>query len=183
MAAQAHFKVGMKEIYLPNFTLVLKRTPSQPPTSASFLVPLWFSKLDLRDYLHHVYALPIGPHIRSYVQQSRIRQGQTKDPARPQSKRWHRPRSTKRMTVELARPFVWPPEPEDYKPWNREENRLSREEQEEMQERAGMTADAMAVPEERRVKLREQARALLEGKQKWRPGGGRIVEGLGMYQR
>ncbi|KAK3638636.1 mitochondrial 54S ribosomal protein YmL41 [Elasticomyces elasticus] len=183
MAAAAPFKVGMKEIYLPNFTVCLKHTPSQPPTSASFLVPLWFSKLDLRDYLHNVYSLAIGPTIRSYVQQSRIRQGQVKDPARPQYKRWHRPRATKRMTVELERPFVWPAEPEDFKPWNKEENKMADQEQSAMQERLGGTKDALTIPTERRVKMREQAKALLEGRERWRPGGGRGVEGIGMFSR
>ncbi|KAK0344032.1 mitochondrial 54S ribosomal protein YmL41 [Friedmanniomyces endolithicus] len=183
MATGALFKVGQKELYLPNFEIIFKRTPSQPPTSATFLVPLWFSKLDLRDYLYHAYSLTIGASIRSYVQQSRIRQGQTPDPVRPQYKRWHRPRATKRMTVELDRPFVWPEEPESYTPWNKEETKMANEDQMEYQRRQGGDRDALAVPDERRVKMREQARALLEGKQTWRPGGGRMAEGIGMYGR
>ncbi|KAK3073607.1 mitochondrial 54S ribosomal protein YmL41 [Teratosphaeriaceae sp. CCFEE 6253] len=182
-ATQASFKVGLKEIYLPNFAVVLKRTPSQPATSATFLVPLWFSKLDLRDYLHHAYALRIGASIRSYVQQARIRQGQVREPARPQYKRWHRPRATKRMTVELERPFVWPAEPEDFKAWNKAENWAAGEEQEAYQERMGSTSDALAVSQERRVRMREQAKALLEGRERWRSGGSASMDGVGMYGR
>ncbi|KAK3677946.1 mitochondrial 54S ribosomal protein YmL41 [Recurvomyces mirabilis] len=171
MAATAPFRVGMKEIYLPNFNIVLTRTPSQPPTSATFLTPLWFSKLDLRDYLYHAYDIRIGPSIRSYVQQSAIRQGQVKDPARPQYKRWHRPRATKRITVELERPFVWPKMPEDLGEWKPVENKMAGVEQQGMQERMGGASDAFAVEEGRRRGMREQARALLEGREKWRPGG------------
>ncbi|KAK0253878.1 mitochondrial 54S ribosomal protein YmL41 [Friedmanniomyces endolithicus] len=183
MATGPLFRVGKKELYLPNFTIIFKHTPSQPATSATFLVPLWFNKFDLRDYLYHAYNLTIGSSIRSYVQQSRIRQGANQGSARPQYKRWHRPRATKRMMVELDRPFVWPAEPEDYKPWNKEEMKIANEDQAEYQKRAGGDKDTLDVPQERRVKMREQARALLEGKQQWRPGGGRLAEGVGMYDR
>jgi len=87
------------------------------------------------------------------------------------------------MTVELDRPFVWPEEPESYTPWNKEETKMANEDQMEYQRRQGGDRDALAVPDERRVKMREQARALLEGKQTWRPGGGRMAEGVGMYGR
>ncbi|KAK5112612.1 hypothetical protein LTR62_003927 [Meristemomyces frigidus] len=172
MAAPAPFRLGLKEIYLPNFTLTLKRTPSQPATSATFLVPLWFSKLDLRDYLHNAYQLRISPAIRSYISQSKIRQGQTNNPSRPQYKRWHRPRATKRMTVEMEQPFVWPEAPKGnaLKDWNPAESKMGTMEQEEMQERMGGASDARAVGETRRKAMREQAKALLEGRQRWRPG-------------
>ena len=107
------------------------------------------------------------------MQQSRIRQGKNPAYARPAYKRWHRPRSTKRMTVELERPFAWPEEPEDLSAWNRREVGLQQEEQEGFQERQGPTSDQMGVPEERSRSMREQARALLEGRVKWRPAGNR----------
>ena len=72
------------------------------------------------------------------------------------------------MTVELARPFVWPEEPEDnYKEWNRKELAESDKEQEAFQENLGSQKDTI-VNEERRVRMREQAKALLEGRAKWK---------------
>ena len=74
------------------------------------------------------------------------------------------------MTVELERPFVWPEVPEDLAEWNPVENKMASEEQQGMQERMGGASDAMAVTEERRRGMREQAKALLEGRERWRPG-------------
>ena len=48
----------------PTFTLTLLHTPLQAPNLASFLVPLWFNKLDMKDYLWHVYGIGVG-HVRS----------------------------------------------------------------------------------------------------------------------
>merc|ERR1712137_508966 len=97
MAAQtaaAPFRVGLKEVYLPNFHVALHRTPRQPANFASFTVPLWFSKLDLRDYLFHAYNVRIHG-VRSYVKLQRITHGKpfTIDGdsyPRPQNRRWHR---------------------------------------------------------------------------------------------
>ena len=82
--------------------------------------------------------------------------------------RWHRPRSKKYMTVELERPFVWPEEPEDMSPWNQEQMEASQKMQEERSERDGTRKD-LFVNEDRRKSMREQAKALLEGKVKWKP--------------
>lgn len=71
------------------------------------------------------------------------------------------------MTVELQRPFVWPEEPEDYQEWNRKEVEGSSEEQEKAQEKERPSGATMA-PEERMESMREQAKALLEGKAKWK---------------
>ena len=87
---------------------------------------------------------------------------------RTQPNRWHRPRAHKFMTVELERPFVWPDEPEDYSEWNQSEVEESEREGKKIQEQKGPTGDAL-VNEDRRKAMREQAKALLEGKQKWKP--------------
>lgn len=72
------------------------------------------------------------------------------------------------MTVELARPFVWPEEPEDgHKEWNLKELAESDKEQEAFQEKLGSQKDTV-VNEERRRRMREQAKALLEGKATWK---------------
>lgn len=72
------------------------------------------------------------------------------------------------MTVELERPFVWPEEPEDYSAWNKEEVEMHEKEQKTMGEAQSPMADTF-VNEDRRKSMREQAQALLEGKQKWKP--------------
>lgn len=96
----------------PNFTLTLLRTPEQPPTFASFIVPLNINKLDLRDYLFHAYGVRVRG-VRSYIQQQKIRQDKP-GAIRIAPRKWYRPRSIKKMLVEMEKPFVWPEEPENY---------------------------------------------------------------------
>lgn len=87
---------------------------------------------------------------------------------RPVRNRWHRPPAHKFMTVELERPFVWPEEPEDYSAWNQSEVEESEKESKKYQEQMGATADTL-INDDRRKAMREQARELLEGKEKWKP--------------
>lgn len=149
----------------PNVGITLLRTENLGAQYARFQVPLHFSKLDLRDYLWHVYNVGINS-VRSYVKQSRVVAGKPKYPL-PTVRRWHRPKATKFMTVELQRPFVWPEEPEDYQEWNQKEVEGSSEEQEKANEEQMPSAGTKA-PEERMESMREQAKALLEGKAKWK---------------
>ena len=72
------------------------------------------------------------------------------------------------MTVELERPFVWPEEPEDYSQWNQSEVEESERESKKFSEQRGPSADAL-VNEDRRKAMKEQAKALLEGKESWKP--------------
>jgi hypothetical protein len=125
----AHFKKGYKQIFLygnnaylfssvansiysPKFTVSLVKSPSLTPIFAKFRVPLWFSKLDLRDFLFHCYNVRAF-NIRSNVVQRPIEQyenykGRTR-------KRWHRKQALKFMIIEMDKPFIWP-EPE--KDWD-----------------------------------------------------------------
>lgn len=63
----------------------------------------------MRDYLKRAYGVRVVS-VRSYVQQQPItrisRDGRSFGA-------WRRPKSEKRMTVELKEPFVWPKEPKD----------------------------------------------------------------------
>jgi hypothetical protein len=93
----------------PNFTLTLLRTPTHPPTFASFIVPLNLNKLDLRDYLYNAYGISVRG-VRSYIQMQKLRQDKP-SAKRPHPRRWFRPRSIKKMMVEMDKPFVWPEEP------------------------------------------------------------------------
>ncbi|KAG6995624.1 lon protease, peroxisomal [Physcia stellaris] len=105
----------------PDFVITLLRTPLAPPTWASFHTPLWFSKLDIKDYLYHCYGLKVLS-VRSYVIQRKVRMDK-EGKKRPVQNRWFRPQSLKKMTVELAQtgegqgPFVWPEDPEDKSPY------------------------------------------------------------------
>jgi large subunit ribosomal protein L23 len=98
----------------PKFTVALIRTPSISPYHARFLVPLDFSKYDLRDYLYHAYTVKCF-NIRSYVKQMPVRD------TREQPRHWFRPESKKYMTVEMEQPFVWPAVPESLEPWGQKE--------------------------------------------------------------
>lgn len=91
---------------------------------ASFLVPLNLNKLDLKDYLYHVYNVPVIS-VRSFIQQQRVRQDKP-DAKLPKARRWYRARSVKKMTVEMGTAdlgtgktggaFVWPEEEKDLEP-------------------------------------------------------------------
>ena len=78
------------------------------------------------------------------------------------------------MTVELERPFVWPERPEDYTEWNKEEVEMGERDQDEYGMQLSPTADTL-VNKDRRKSLREQAQALLDGKEKWKPATSRSL--------
>ena len=75
------------------------------------------NKLDLKDYLWHVYGVPVLA-VRSFIVQQRV--SMDKPGARnPKPRKWFRARAIKRMMVEMADgegggPFVWPDEPESF---------------------------------------------------------------------
>ena len=79
------------------------------------------------------------------------------------------------MTVELSRPFVWPAEPEDYKEWNKEEAQASEKDSEVFSESMGPIADT-SIGKDRREAMRDQAKALLEGKARWKPAFKPVVQ-------
>jgi large subunit ribosomal protein L23 len=85
------------------------RNNKLPPTFASFIVPLNLNKLDLRDYLWHAYGVPVIG-VRSYIQIQKLRQDKP-GAIRVSPRKWFRPRSIKKMTVEMELPFVWPEVP------------------------------------------------------------------------
>ncbi|KAI9794457.1 MAG: hypothetical protein M1816_005527 [Peltula sp. TS41687] len=156
---------GRKAIYLPNFTLTFLRTPFQPPQFASFVVPLTFNKFDLKDYLYHAYGVRVL-HVRSYVQQQRVRQDRP-GAQRPAPRRWYRPRSIKKMMVEMDKGFVWPEEPVDFAAWDKKSFDAVHEAQEE--ERDYLRPDGKFLPDRERESIAEQARRLLRGQERWKP--------------
>lgn len=70
------------------------------------------NKLDLRDYLFHAYNIRVHS-VRSFIQLQKIRQDKP-NALRAKPRRWFRPRSIKKMMVEMERPFVWHEAPENF---------------------------------------------------------------------
>lgn len=129
------------------------RTPGLSPYHARFLVPLDFSKYDLRDYLYHAYNVKCF-NIRSYVKQMPIRD------TTQQPRHWFRPDSKKYMTVEMEQPFVWPALPEDTKPWGLGQVKSEID--------SAAEANGIVTVEQKRQKaksLREQVKALMMKKE------------------
>ncbi|KAI5197910.1 hypothetical protein E4T39_07036 [Aureobasidium subglaciale] len=177
-AMKAPFRVGAKEVYLPNFTVTLIRTPRMSASFAKFIVPLNMNKLDLRDYLFHAYNVRVVS-VRSYIDQQKVTQGRPNAP-KQQIKRWFRPRAIKKMTVELESPFVWPALPaqeELNENWSTDTYKEAQKDNDRYAERRGRLADAWVDRDERKS-MKEQAKALLERKEQWKP-----AEQLGFAQR
>ncbi|KAG9241790.1 hypothetical protein BJ878DRAFT_208795 [Calycina marina] len=165
-------KLGRKQIFLPNFTLTLLRTPALPPTFATFIVPLNLNKLDIRDYLWNVYDVRVNS-VRSYIQLQKMRQDKA-GAKRPAQRRWHRPRSIKRMTVEMERPFVWPEEPRDYEKWDKETHDAAEADRDQGEE--GLRPDARRKASKERESMAEQAKQLLRQTEdaEWENVGGLV---------
>ncbi|KAH9908759.1 hypothetical protein F4778DRAFT_718597 [Xylariomycetidae sp. FL2044] len=163
------FRTGTKQVFLPRHTVTFLRPDEhQPPRFATFRVPLTFNKLDLRDYLLHVYNVPVLK-VRSQLRQQMPRRSDVHH-------RIYRPPPVKTMTVELTEPFVWPERPEDKTPWNpvhvskRFESQKQMEERQKRQQETGeipLRPDQPAEPE--RLHMKRQARELLK-RGKWENG-------------
>lgn len=153
----------------PNFTVTFIRTPRMPASFAKFIVPLNMNKLDLRDYLYHAYNVRVVS-VRSYIEQQKVTQGKPNAP-KMQIKRWFRPRAIKKMTVELESPFVWPSTPTKEQlneQWSKDTHEQARKDNDRYAEMRGRLADA-AVDRGERISMREQAKALLERREQWKP--------------
>ncbi|CAF9903520.1 MAG: hypothetical protein GOMPHAMPRED_000337 [Gomphillus americanus] len=136
---------------------------------ACFQVPLNINKLDMKDYLWNCYGVP-ALSVRSYIQQQKVRAGKANDII-PQ-RRWARPKSTKRMIVELGEgqhggPFVWPDPIENLEPWDKASYDELRTEQEEQSSVAQRRWERR--PMKNKDILAKQAQELLSGSKKWQP--------------
>lgn len=138
------------------------------PQFATFKVPLHFNKLDMRDYLLNAYSVAsLG--VRSAVMRKPIHRN-------PLTRRVQRPPAIKYMTVELAKPFVWPKEPtkEERKQWHdvQTEKRVELQGQqdkamENYQKYGKLVNDAEVKKTANRTLLAKQAKDLLSGTAKW----------------
>ncbi|KAJ5690290.1 54S ribosomal protein [Penicillium macrosclerotiorum] len=155
-----------KQVFLPEFVISLVRTPFLTPRYAQFRVPLNFNKLDMRDYLENLYGVGVVS-VRSYIEQQPItriaRDGRSLGP-------WRRPQAQKRMTVELREPFIFPEEPTDLSPWEKESWDTSEKWQRKMQKQNQQAAHAAQEPNtDLRKAFKEQAKQLKENSAEWRP--------------
>lgn len=101
---EAHFRVGGKQLYFPKARIILLRPNAKhTPYQAKFIVPKSFNKLDLRDYLFHVYGLR-AMNITTQLLHSKYTR------VNLASSRYRGPQ-IKKMTIDMAEPFIWPDEP------------------------------------------------------------------------
>lgn len=108
----AHFKVGGTKLYFPKARVILLRPNAKhTPYQAKFIVPKSFNKLDLRDYLFHVYGLR-AMNITTQLLHGKYTRANASLPR-------YRTPQIKKMTIDMAEPFVWPEEPaSDHPMWD-----------------------------------------------------------------
>jgi len=140
------------------------------------VVPLRFNKLDLRDYLYHLYGVEVRK-VRSWLLQKPPHREFEETIDNPRATgRWSRPPPEKRMTVELLRPFVFPAPPEDRSPWDGlMHDRMKKEMQEHLDMRRGARQNKFPLPDEvplrtERVTLAKEAKKLMLGEKRWSNG-------------
>lgn len=99
-----HFRVGEKQVYFPKARVCLLRPNAKhTPYQAKFLVPRNFNKMDLRDYLWHVYGLR-ALNVTVQLLHAKFTRGMD-DHAR------YRAPQYKKMTIDMEEPFIWPKMP------------------------------------------------------------------------
>ncbi|TAQ88787.1 hypothetical protein B7494_g2883 [Chlorociboria aeruginascens] len=158
-------RLGRKQVFLPNFVLTLLRTPNLPSTFASFIVPLKLNKLDLRDYLYNCYGIQVLG-VRSYIQIQKLTQDKP-SARRPKPRKWFRPRSIKKMTVEMELPFAWPEEPKDFDQWDKSTYDAASEYRKDYESK--FSPKHKQEPTVDRKSISEQAKAMLKGEDSWAP--------------
>ncbi|SPN97552.1 related to ribosomal protein [Cephalotrichum gorgonifer] len=162
------FKLGKKQIFLPNHVITLVRKEAHPADWATFQVPIRFTKFDLRDYLFNLYNIEVRA-VRSWVRRQVA-------PIKNDAGRFMRPPAEKYMTVEMTQPFVWPETPADRSPWDGElhsmREKMMKDQDKIRTERykgnIPLASDRKLERDDQRY--RKLARELLEGKKKWENG-------------
>lgn len=94
----AHFAIGGDQQYFPWAPITLLRPSARmTPFQAQFQVPRHWNKLDLRDYLWHLYGLR-ALNITTQIKWSRWVRGRTR----------YRTAQVKKMIIDMEEPFIWP---------------------------------------------------------------------------
>ncbi|CAD1810254.1 Ribosomal protein L23 family protein [Candida parapsilosis] len=102
---EPHFTQGENKVYLPGGRICLLRPNAKhTPYQAKFLVPKSMNKMDLRDYLWNIYGLR-ALNITVQLQPAKWTRN-ISDLAR------HRVPQLKKMTIDMAEPFIWPEVPQ-----------------------------------------------------------------------
>ncbi|CCC67763.1 hypothetical protein NCAS_0A12050 [Naumovozyma castellii] len=127
-----HFRVGHNRLYFPKARVILLRPNAKhTPYQAKFIVPKSFNKLDLRDYLYHLYGLramnvttQLLPGTYNVMNRLRAR---------------FRGPQIKKMTIDMEEPFIWPEEPDKSvnQLWETEYNKEMKKLERESMEREG----------------------------------------------
>ncbi|OAA32451.1 Ribosomal protein L25/L23 [Moelleriella libera RCEF 2490] len=160
------FKLGNKQIFLPNHVITFLRKEHLPPNEACFKVPLRFTKFDLRDYLWNLYNVEVTK-VRSYVKQQPLAQRGML------SRQWYRPLPLKIMVVELAKPFQWPELPQNLEPWNNElwkkrDKMLEEQNEDQINKKRFLIPMKSKQPlSKERKELASLAKKMAEGEIKW----------------
>ncbi|POR31442.1 54S ribosomal protein L23, mitochondrial [Tolypocladium paradoxum] len=160
------FKLGQKQVFLPNHVITFLRKEHLPPNEACFKVPLRFTKFDLRDYLWNLYGVEVRT-VRSYVKQQPLTQRNS------HSRSWYRPQPLKIMTVELSKPFQWPELPTNLEPWSnelwkmREDLMEKRNEEQLHQHKFTIPMKSKEPLSKERKELASLAKQMLSGQVKW----------------
>ncbi|KPM44390.1 hypothetical protein AK830_g2215 [Neonectria ditissima] len=160
------FKLGQKQVFLPNHIITFLRKEHLPPNEACFKVPLRFTKFDLRDYLWNLYNVEVTK-VRSYVKQQPLTQRNS------HSRSWYRPQPLKIMNVELAKPFQWPEVPDNKEPWSnqlwkmREDLMDGRNEEHIQRQRMQIPLKSKEPASKEREQLADLAKKMLSGEVKW----------------
>ena len=80
----------------------------------------------------------------------------------------------KKMTAELVKPFVWPEEPKKLDEWDHEDYWIQRRGMMEANHQESVIETKQGPDTMARIALAKQAKALLEGKERWAPTWQRI---------
>ncbi|KAK1831353.1 hypothetical protein QBC39DRAFT_351729 [Podospora conica] len=165
------FPIGGKKIYLPDHVITFIRPkPNQPANHATFVVPLSFNKLDLRDYLYNVYNVRVKA-VRSFINHIPVKA--------TASNRWSRGKAQKMMIADLLQPFRWPEplaederEQFDYEQFKRMDDWVTKQKAEREERYKGKIPLQSKEPvSERRANLRKQMDEFLANPELWKEGG------------
>lgn len=155
----------------PNHVITFIRPkPNQPANHATFVVPVRFNKLDLRDYLFHVYNVRVKG-VRSFINHI-----PTKATA---STRWSRGKPQKMMIADLVQPFHWPEPPAmderekfDFEQYDTMDKWVTEQKAKQQARFDGKTPLQSKEPvPESRTKLRQQMDEFLANPELWKEGG------------
>lgn len=165
-----------KQVYFPDFTVTMRRNKYLGPWYAQFYVPTNFSKLDFKDYLKQAYGVDVVG-IQSYLTHAKVRRHRNESRSNQHRGELTRMLPRKRMTVKLAKPFLWPTDPKTLKDpaFDKKEYTSTVKGQKEIQKKY---QDILGVrlDKKHRQAVAEQAKDMILNKARWAPTWSQIPE-------